>query len=79
MTELRKDIIGRRVNIGDMICWNPAKYKGLVFGIITGFRKANGLPIVLIDNKFSNYYIGQNSGEIHHYVPKTGFALIKEL
>jgi hypothetical protein len=68
--------IGYNVKIGDTICWNPSKYKGLVYGVIIDFRKNNGLPIVQIDEQFHNKYIGQNAGDPNTYVPKTGFVLV---
>lgn len=74
--EIRKDLIGKTPKIEDVVCWNPAKYKGLVYGKIVEFRKNNGLPVVKIDIKFENQYLGTNSGIINHYVPKTGFIII---
>ena len=76
--EHRKDIMEQIVELGDTVCWNPVKYKGLVFGIIVDFQKGNGLPIVLVDKQFQHRYLGNNAGQKHQYVPKTGFILIKE-
>jgi|LakMenEpi03Aug12_release.lakeMendotaPanAssembly.Ray.scaffolds.fasta_scaffold783166_2 hypothetical protein len=76
----RNDLLNREPNIGDLVCWNPAKYKGLLYGKIIKFSKNNGLPIILADEVFHNKYYGQtNSDGPNTYTPKTGFIIIKTL
>lgn len=43
--EIKKDLFGNTPKIGDIIVFNPPKYKGLVYSSIIGFTKA-GLPQV---------------------------------
>lgn len=42
---MKKDIFGIEPKIGDIIVFNPPKYKGLVYGKCIGFTKV-GLPII---------------------------------
>ena len=73
--EIRKDIFGITPELGDLIAFNPAKYKGLVVGECVDYTRV-GLPVVmLIDTKYSEYYISNNKGTI---VPKTGFVVRKK-
>lgn len=74
---IRTDIFDRTPQLNDTICWNPAKYKGLVYGKVVDFRKNNGLPIIELDPKFRNSHIGQPiSSNPYHYVPKTEFVIV---
>ena len=64
--EVRCDILGIEPKEGDIIIFNPPKYKGLIYGNCIGFTKV-GLPKV---------------GNLNHvsypdvfYVPKTGFVV----
>lgn len=45
----RKDIVGNEIKMGDTVVYNPAYYKGLKHGLITGFTKqyvyVNGMLI----------------------------------
>lgn len=76
--EKRKDMFGVTPEIGDTVVWNPARYKGLVFGKVIDYRKNNGLPIIEADARYTNTCIGQNTGTGHnHYVPKTEFVVKK--
>ena len=75
-TTQRIDILGNTPKIGDIISYNPAKYKGLVYGECIGFAKTTGLPIVYLNEKFHDMYFGQIYQERNHYVPKTGFVIV---
>lgn len=74
-SEIKKDLFGNIPKIGDIIIYNPAKYKGLVYGICVGFSKHSNLPIVLIDDIFRHQYLGNTIGENYKYTPKTGFII----
>jgi hypothetical protein len=75
--EIRKDVLGQIPDIGDIVGFNPAKYKGLVYGKCIGYTKS-GLPkIANID--FSKSWV---SNKFEHYdflVPKTGFLVCKNI
>jgi hypothetical protein len=73
--EKQKDIFGIEPEINDTIIYNPAQYKGLVYGKCIGFSKGSNLPIVLIDEKFQTGYYGQTTGGENCYTPKTGFVI----
>ena len=73
--EKRKDIFGIAPELGDLIAFNPARYKGLVVGECVDYTSV-GLPVVMLtDTKYSEYYISNNKGTI---VPKTGFVVHKK-
>ena len=67
--EIRKDIFGVTPEIGDLITFNPAYYKGLVVSECVGFSQS-GLPEVKAD-KNGKYGFLNNNG---NYTPKTGFV-----
>ena len=70
--EIRKDIFGITPELGDLIAFNPAKYKGLVAGECVDYTSV-GLPVVMLtDTKYSGY---NSKGTI---VPKTGFVVRKK-
>lgn len=64
--DIRKDIMGVTPEIGDIIIYNPPRYKGLIKAKVTGFSKA-GLPIT--DYLVSNWNPNPS--------PKTEFVIIK--
>ena len=75
--EIRTDILGKTPKIGDTAAWNPAGIKGLVYGTVIGFKKKSGLPLIQIDDSFTDYYGQRELGEEWRtYVPKTGFAIL---
>jgi len=74
MKDIRKDIFGIEPEIGDMIVYNPVKYKGLVYGKCIGFVKS-GLPEIEINTDKFPQYIGQATAN-GNYTPKTGFVII---
>jgi hypothetical protein len=73
--KVQKDILGIKPSVGDTIIFNPAKYKGLIYGECKGFTKA-GLPEVEKDYEFIDRRIGQ-ANKSGYYTPKTGFVCIK--
>lgn len=64
----KKDIFGNVPKIGDIIVYNPPKYKGLIYGTCIGFTQA-GCPKI---NKL-NYV---NNNQTHDYV-ENGFLSVK--
>lgn len=73
--KIRKDIFGREPQIGDMLVFNPPKYKGLVSGICIGFKSASGLPIVGdLSQPVGAYDQDENGNRV--YTPKTGFVIV---
>lgn len=79
MEEARKDIFGNDPQIGDTVVWNPARYKGLVFGTVVDMRKRTGMPIVELDKSLHGKYVGQTASTVpNQYVPKTGFVIVKK-
>lgn len=82
--EIQKDIFGIIPEAGDIIVYNPPKYKGLVYGICVGFSSSSGLPIILINEKFKGRYLGEEyynkwSRSIKYipdcYTPKSEFII----
>lgn len=73
--EIRKDILGNIPNIGDVIIFNPPKYKGLIYGTCIGFSGV-GLPKV---GNIVNvcHYLGREYNKCGYYVPLTGFVVSK--
>ena len=72
--EKRKDIFGITPELGDLIAFNPAKYKGLVVGECVDYTSV-GLPVLMLtDTKYSGYYNSDTKGTI---TPKTGFIVHK--
>ena len=69
------DIFGIVPEIGDLIAYNPPKYKGLIFGKCVGFAKS-GLPLLEIASN-ENRYPGQFNND-GFYTPKTGFVTHKK-
>ena len=67
---IRKDIIGNIPQIGDIIAFNPPRYKGTLHGECIGFSKV-GLPQVKCVSNGPGF-------EFELYSPKTGFAVIKK-
>lgn len=82
--KVRTDIFYVTPEIGDIIIFNPARYKGLVYGTCIGFSEA-GLPLVtnlyeepelkLSDSYCSNNFSGYRRNNA--YTPKTGFVVKK--
>lgn len=66
--KIRKDLLGRTPEIGNLIAFNPPYYKGIILAKVTGFAKS-GLP-QLESCDGDTKYIGQNS------TPKTGFVVV---
>jgi len=73
MAQKRTDIFGVEPEIGDLIAFNPAHYKGLCVSRCVGFSQS-GLPEVEAD-KNSNYGFLNNN---LNYTPKTGFVVHKQ-
>lgn len=46
---IKKDVFGIEPKVGDTIIFNPAYYKGILFGICTSISK-NGVPTVEVLN-----------------------------
>jgi polyphosphate kinase 2 (PPK2 family) len=65
MAIIRKDILERTPEIGDIVTFNPPYYKGLLIGKVVGFAKS-GLPLLEVE---------EWEGEVA--TPKTQFAIIK--
>lgn len=64
-TIVRKDNLKRIPKIGDLVCYNPPYYKGLVHGKVVGFNNG-GLPMVETEE--------EDGKEV--CIPKTGFIII---
>ena len=72
--EIRKDILGRTPEIGDVIVFNPPWYKELVHGVCHGFT-TTGLPkVVDLPNTSGMSWRVEQDG---FYTPKTGFVVVK--
>lgn len=71
-SEIRKDLFGVTPKIGDIIVFNPVRYKGLVYGPCKGFM-SSGLPKVDI----SDTVMAGLKTEEGFYTPKTGFVVKK--
>lgn len=61
----QKDILGNIPEIGDIIAYNPPRYKGLVYGECVGFT-SSGLPEIMRKNNPESIY-----------APRTGFVIVK--
>lgn len=75
MENVRKDLLGNTPSVGDIIVFNPPRYKGLVHGVCIGFS-SGGLPKV---NKIVNVsgYVRAQLDREGFYTPKTGFVCVK--
>lgn len=73
--EIQKDIFGVEPEIGDLIVYNPPKYKGLIVAKCVGFA-SSGLPELEIDKVKNWFYTGQPNSN-GYYTPKTGFVVHK--
>ena len=72
---IRNDFMGKVPYIGDVIVFNPPRYKGLVKGVCVGFQES-GLPKVAeIDS--GDYWLKKDLERLGYYVPKTGFISIR--
>lgn len=84
--EIRKDLLGKIPEIGNIIAYNPPKYKGLEVHYVIGFSKTSGLPITApknyIDVMNKNLTTKENIDnwlkEMPKWnnTPKTGFIII---
>lgn len=84
--EIRKDILGNTPKLGDIIAYNPPRYKGLRLAYITGFNKPSGLPTIVdledlvyeegttYNEKFQNWTKYYDNGYVGD-TPKTGFVI----
>jgi len=70
--DIRTDIIGRIIEIGCRVVYNPPYYKGIKVAIVVGFAKS-GLPIIVPQDQYEEY-LEDNHG--YNDTPKTGFARI---
>ena len=68
--EKRKDIFGITPELGDLIAFNPARYKGLVVGECVDYTSV-GLPVVML----TDIYNSDDKGTV---TPKTGFIVRKK-
>jgi signal peptidase I len=67
----RGDLFGVIPDLGDIIVFNPPRYKGLIYGECIGFTSV-GLPRVGVG-------ISKDSNElVEEFVPKTGFVVKKK-
>lgn len=72
MKEIRKGECGNTPKIGDMIAFNPPRYKGLIIAEVVAFSDS-GLPRVKGDCP-NNFYMALNNDGT--YTPKTGFVVV---
>lgn len=73
--KIKKDIFNITPKVGDIIVYNPPKYKGVVYGKCVGFTKV-GLP--LCDNTDTIHGLHSwNLVEGKYYAPKTRFVIIQ--
>lgn len=70
--EIKKDIFGVVPEIGDIIIFNPPRYKGLLYGTCVGFSN-HGLP----EMELANEVIHGQPNSSGNYTPKTGFVVYK--
>lgn len=75
MKEIQKDIFGVEPEIGDLIVYNPPKYKGLLVAKCVGFTNS-GLPELEINKEKNWFYTGQPNKN-GYYTPKTEFVVHK--
>ena len=68
--EIRKDVFGVIPELGDLIAFNPARYKGLVVGECVDYTSV-GLPVVML----TDIYNSDDKGTV---TPKTGFIVRKK-
>lgn len=76
MNNPRQDLLGRTPKIGDLIAFNPPRYKGILIGRVVEFTPAalpkcyvKGHVNVNLRIKFDNM----------HYAPTTGFVIVEEM
>lgn len=71
MSKIVTDIFGVEPKIGDLIVYNPPRWKGLIVGKCVGFSKF-GLPELDVNGQFAG--IPNKKG---FHTPKTGFVVYK--
>lgn len=69
----QNDIFNNVPEIGDIIVYNPPKYKGLIYGTCVGFA-SSGLPKIEIDETIFDFWLGCSNSD-NTYTPKTGFII----
>lgn len=72
--KIRADIFEVEPKIGDIIVFNPPRYKGLLFGICIGFEKS-GLPKVTDIKPYVPFNVEYNIDKNGYCTPKTGFVV----
>ena len=70
---IQKDIFDNTPEVGDIIVFNPPKYKGITYGTCIGFTSA-GCPKVN-DLKWANYFLQLEVTNKGFYSVKTGFVI----
>lgn len=77
MAERRLDIMGKMPHVGDLIIYNPPRYKGLVKMVCVGFAKS-GLPILVKPPIYASeeYTIEELAEKFKFDTPKTGFVIV---
>ena len=73
---IRIDFLGNTPEIGNIIVFNPPRYKGLVKGFCIGFQES-GLPQVS-EIEGGDYWLKSQIKTYGYYVPKTGFICVKK-
>lgn len=76
----RPDIVGRIPEVGDLIAYNPPRYKGIELMICVGFVKS-GLPI-LVKRPIYATWEGTEEELIERYkynTPKTNFVIVNRI
>lgn len=73
--KIRLDEFGVEPKVGDLIAFNPAKYKGLVTGTCRGFSES-GLPEVEIPKVQNKRYGRPNASGFYKSSRSSDFRLI---
>jgi signal peptidase I len=76
MKDIKKqpDMFGIYPKVGDIIVFNPPKYKGLVYGECVGFSDV-GLPKLVDIKPWCTGDIDYDIQKRGFYTPKTGFVV----
>lgn len=75
--EVKKDLLSNIPKIGDLVVFNPPRYKGLTIGTIQSFT-SSGLPEVIIKEGFSECSMYWEIRKKGVYSIKTDFLIIKD-
>ena len=72
---MKTDLFGNIPKVGDIIVFNPPRYKGVAVGKIVGFGKTGFPQLVEIKEENSNSWMYWEITDKGYYTVKTNFVI----